>query len=297
VRPDGFWRAGWRGMVAIAAAYVAFLLFAQFGFLGQAQRELGDAGLVRAVMAAMGIGGLAASLGTAALLGRVPGLRLVRAGLGAVAAVAVASVASHGLPGLLAAGAAIGASLGLLTVAVAASLPELVPRSALGRAAGLATGAAYLVSNVPALFEADPAVRALFPAALALAALALAPGRAPADPGPAARRSPAARLLPLLIVFLVLIWLDSAAFAVIQADPELKARTWGSAGQKLVQGASTSRRRWARARCSTPASASPCRWPPGGCSPWPSRSCSTAARPGGWPGRSTPSASRSTPPP
>ncbi|HEX6863034.1 MAG TPA: hypothetical protein VF414_09480, partial [Thermoanaerobaculia bacterium] len=56
-------RGAWRGLLTIAATYVAFLLFAQFGFLSQLQRELGDAGRVRAAMAAMGIGGLGASLG------------------------------------------------------------------------------------------------------------------------------------------------------------------------------------------------------------------------------------------
>src|SRR6185503_5397905 len=94
-------RGAWRGLLTIAATYVAFLLFAQFGFLSQLQRDLGDAGLVRAAMAAMGIGGLAASLGAAWLLGRVPGPRLVRIGLGAVAAVAAVSVLCHGFASLV----------------------------------------------------------------------------------------------------------------------------------------------------------------------------------------------------
>ena len=80
-------RGSWRGLLAIAATYVAFLLFAQFGFLAQLRHDLADAGRVRAAMAAMGIAGLAASLGTAWLLGRIAGPRLVRIGLGAVAIV------------------------------------------------------------------------------------------------------------------------------------------------------------------------------------------------------------------
>ncbi len=229
MRPE---RGAWRGVLTIAATYVAFLLFAQFGFLSQARSDLGDAGRVKAVMAAMGIAGLAASLGTAWLLGRVRGPRLIRIGLGAVAAVAAGSVAVHGFPGLLAAAAGIGASMGLLTVALAASLREIVPARVAGRAAGLGTGAAYLVSNVPALFEASPAMRALFPAALALVALALfreaGDGGAPRESGYSFPR--------LLITFLVLIWLDSAAFAIVQASPELKAQTWGSTAQQLAQG-------------------------------------------------------------
>jgi len=178
-----FWRGAWRGLLAIAATYTAFLLFAQFGFLSQVQRDLREAGQVRAVMAAMGIAGLAASLLTAWLLGRVPALRLVRTGLGAVAAVAAVSIACHGFPALFAVAAAVGASIGLLTVALATALPEMAPWGATGLVAGLGTGLAYLVSNVPWLFEAAPVVRALFPAGLAL--VALAPAEKGADRGPA----------------------------------------------------------------------------------------------------------------
>lgn len=228
-------RLAWRGVLTVAATYVAFLLFAQFGFLSQVQRELADAadtGQVRFVMGVMGVTGLAASLGTAWLLGRVPGPRLIRIGLASVAAVAAISIGCHGLPALTAVAAGIGGSLGLLTVAVAASLPEIVPRRSMGLAAGLGTGLAYFVSNVPALFEAAPAVRALFPAGLALVALALSPRRV--EPGPVEDDSPG--LVRLLVIFLILIWLDSAAFAVVQATPDLKAQTWGSAAQKLLQG-------------------------------------------------------------
>src|SRR6185436_8290520 len=144
---------------------------------------LREAGQVRAVMAAMGIAGLAASLLTAWLLGRVPALRLVRTGLGAVAAVAAVSIACHGFPALFAVAAAVGASIGLLTVPLATALPEMAPWGATGLVAGLGTGLAYLVSNVPWLFEAAPVVRALFPAGLAL--VALAPAEKGADRGPA----------------------------------------------------------------------------------------------------------------
>jgi len=223
----------WRGALAIAATYVAFLLFAQFGFLAQLQRDLGDAGRVRMAMAAMGIAGLAASLGTAWLLGRIPGVRLIRMGLGGVAAVAILSLACHGLPGLMATAAGIGASLGLLTVAVAASLPEIVPPEWTGRAAGVATGTAYSLSNMPALFEGSPAARALFPAALAVVALIFAPRSVDAGPRPRPQEN---LFVSILITFLVLIWLDSAAFAIVQGSPELKALTWGGPARQLVQG-------------------------------------------------------------
>ena len=241
-------RADWRGLLAIAATYVAFLLFAQFGFLSQVQKDLADANQVKAVMASMGIAGLAASLGTAWLLGRFPAVGLVRVGLGAVAGVAVISVACHGFAALFAVAAGIGGAIGVLTVALATGLPEMVPGRT-GLAAGLGTGVAYFVSNLPVLFEAAPAVRALFPAGLALlAAVALterSPTQRPSPPGPLSHPHslPPGRggrdrfgFVLMLVIFLVLVWLDSAAFAIVQANPELKAQTWGSVGQKLVQG-------------------------------------------------------------
>lgn len=229
------------GILAIAATYVAFLLFAQFGFLRQLQTDLGDTARVRAAMAAMGGAGLAASLATAWLLGRVRGPLLVRGGLLGVALVAAGSVFCHGFASLVAMAAAIGAAIGLLTVALAASLPQLVPPGFAGRAAGVATGAAYFVSNLPALFEAAPAARALFPAGLALAAaVAMLAFRVDGSPAGRDAAAPApgreAAFLPLLATFLVLVWLDSAAFAVVQASPALKALTWGSAGKTLLQG-------------------------------------------------------------
>ncbi|HYU33876.1 MAG TPA: cbb3-type cytochrome c oxidase subunit II [Thermoanaerobaculia bacterium] len=234
------WREAWRGVLAVAATYVAFLLFAQFGFLSQVQHDLVEAGKVRAVMAAMGVAGFAASLGTAWLLGRVPALRLVRTGLGAVAAVAVVSVFCHGFFPLFAVAAAIGVSIGLLTVSLATALPEMVPRGSIGLAAGVGTGLAYLVSNVPVLFEAAPGVRALFVAGLAVVALVGPHPPNPPLPSPPLPPGEGGTTAPgfgrLVVIFLVLVWLDSAGFAIVQANPGLKDQTWGSAGQKIVQG-------------------------------------------------------------
>ncbi len=62
-------------------------------------------------------------------------------------------------------------------------------------------------------------------------------GPAPIPPPvlPAALYGPLA-LAGVVLAFLVLVWLDSAAFAVIQRTAALKGLTWGTAGQKLTQG-------------------------------------------------------------
>lgn len=234
---------GWPGLLAVAATFSSFLLYAQFGFLTLAQERLAGPGEVRLVMAAMGAAGLAASFAAARLLRRRPARSLVRLGLGASAAAAPASLMALGVPGLAAAAAALGAATAVLTVALAAGLAELVPGRRRGLAVGAAVGCAYLACNVPVLFAAPPAAQALFVTAVCGGAW-LSLRRAAGSPRSAVRTSaggPRWRYRPwgfaaVTVSFLVLVWLDSAAFAVIQETPALKALTWGTAGQKLLQG-------------------------------------------------------------
>src|ERR1700722_13158692 len=69
--------AGWRGVCLVAVTYVYFLIFAQFAFLKRLS-DLGIAGAhLKAVMAAMAVGGIFFSLLTARLTLRTsPALRL-----------------------------------------------------------------------------------------------------------------------------------------------------------------------------------------------------------------------------
>lgn len=238
-----------RGAFAVFAAYVGFLLFAQFGLLEQVRSDLRDPRAVQAVMAAMGLSGLAASLCTGAWLRRRDARAVVRAALAGFAAVAALSVVCHGTTALAAAAALTGVSIGVLTVSIAASLPDLVGRRRTGLAAGTATGGAYFVCNVPWLFAGTPALRALVPAAIALVAAALLPrarradgADGPARPGPEPVGEPAPRggsradLARAVVAFGALVLLDSAAFAVVQAQPALKALSWGSPSQQFMQG-------------------------------------------------------------
>lgn len=234
-------------MGAVAATYVFFLLWAQFGFVALLRERLGGSGggaaEVRAAMAAMGIAGLAASLGTTVLLARVPARRLVRLGLAAAPLSALAALACRGLPSFLAVAAATGAATAVLTVSLAAGLRSLIRGRRIGLAVGGATGAAYLLCNLPAVFEAPPAGQAVV-AALACGGAWLALGRAAGAADDAAdgrdlfppvlyRRF---GLAALVAAFLALVWIDSAAFAAIQESPELAAGTWGTAAGKVLLG-------------------------------------------------------------
>lgn len=239
------------GVAVVAVTFFYFLLFAQFGFLELLQQRLGSAAGVQRAMAAMGVAGLLGSLGTGWLLGRVRGARLVPAGLLAAAAAAGAAVGVRGGAATVAASAAVGLATALLTVAVAAELPALLARGRTGLQIGAGTGLGYALANVPALFTGAPELRALLPAAACLAVLPLAwraGGPRAATRPDAQAEPPSTGGLPLAVSFaplgvagmglalLALIGLDSAAFAVVQATPGLRAATWGGSGAIAAQG-------------------------------------------------------------
>nr|HRC86445.1 hypothetical protein [Thermoanaerobaculia bacterium] len=226
----------WQGLVAVFATYVQFLLWAQFGFLGLLHQRLSEPNDVRFVMAFMGTAGLVASFTTAAFLGRMAGRRLVVLGLAANAASALLALPAVGFGLLSLAAMLIGASTAVTTVAVAAELGNLLPPRRFGLTVGAGTGLAYFLCNLPPLFTAPPTLQALVVALVCgLAALALgrsnaAPGKveplrkgAPLGPWWAGRRGLAGACLALGL----LVGLDSAAFAWIQATPSFQQLTWG----------------------------------------------------------------------
>ena len=270
-----------RGVVAVAATYSFFLLWAQYGFLHLLRERLAGPAPLRLAMGAMGVAGLLASLAAARLLaprrlasrrsaphnpaprhpaphnpapphraGRGstptadPARRLLVAGFLACAAVAPAALAARGAVALTLAAAAIGVATALVTVPLAADLRRLLPGERYGLAVGLGTGVAYLACNLPPLFAGTPAVQAVFVAAVCLAAASLT-GRAPAPrtghPEPPAllprRAFRGAGFAAVVLAFLALVWLDSAAFAVIQETAPLKGASWAGAAHTLTQGA------------------------------------------------------------
>lgn len=235
------WLAEFPGLAAIAATYVYFLIWAQFGLLARMRTAGLDAGEIRLAMAAMGLAGLAASFATA----RLPAdRRTVAAGLAACAAAALAALAAGSLPGFAVAAAAVGAATAVATVSLAAALPTLVGPARRGLAVGAATGLAYLVCNLPALFEASPAAQARVAATLCLlAAAALRFGPARSDPpqplpdAPPLRNFHGLGWAAVVATFLALVWLDSAAFAIIQDSAALRQLTWAAGNVKLVLGA------------------------------------------------------------
>jgi cytochrome c oxidase cbb3-type subunit 2 len=216
-----------RGAALVAVTYVYFLIFAQFGFLAR----LGEWGIsgssLKIVMAAMAVGGILFSLLAAYMKTRRSAAARVRLGLGLCAASAFASsLVRIDLPGAIVLAFLIAAGLGILTVTLVAHLGLWLGDWGPILMIGLGTGVGYFICNVPAVFNAIPRHQALLSGLLCVAALALpnTPSSAPDIPqGETTSRM----VLPIaLSSFAVLIWLDSAAFYIIQHTPTLKADTW-----------------------------------------------------------------------
>lgn len=206
-----------RASLTVAAVYGFFLLFAQFAFVE----------LIRA--AGTGLTGEKVLLGAMALTGvlsgfltawRGPRPAMIRAGLvTAAVSAAIATVSGH-FAASLAAALLAGGALGTATVALAALLPGWCGVVAVG----FGTGLGYALCNIPAVFQATPSQQAWIAAGMAAAGAFSVPATS------AWSRSSVPRTLPfpaVVLIFTALVWMDSAAFFIIQHAADLKSGTWG----------------------------------------------------------------------
>ncbi|MFI5337650.1 MAG: cbb3-type cytochrome c oxidase subunit II, partial [Opitutales bacterium] len=215
-----------RPVALVAATYVYFLIFAEFALL-QLCRPLGAAE-IQWVLGGLGFGGIAGSLLAGRLYSDASGRRHLRIGfLGCALAALAALLGQHHLALLAGSALATGLALGWLTVTLASALPTLVPTGRLGLVCGLGTGLAYALCNLPALFTAGAGVQTLVAVAAGVAgAVLLGPARPAAVVRPARASNGSRELAGALLLFTVLVGLDSAAFNVIQTTPPLKAALW-----------------------------------------------------------------------
>lgn len=220
---EGSRKAHVAAVVLIAATYGYFLIFAQFAFLELLTKSVGAEGL-RAAMGAMGVGGITGSLLAAWRFRAETYAWSLRGGavVCAVAAVIGASTWSA---------AVIGLALGWLTVTLVAGLRGVVGIKRLGVVVGTGTGIAYAACNVPGVFHAEPRTQAWAGVAFMLIAMG-ATRWLRTDPVrvSASRDFFGRRAAGWVAVFLALVWMDSAAFYIIQHTAELRAGTWGGSG-------------------------------------------------------------------
>ena len=220
-------QSGWQGASLVAITYVYFLIFAQFAFLKRlASLGVADAHL-KVVMAAMAVGGILCSLLTPRLsLYPSANLRL-RVGLFASGAAAFLSLLQLTLATSIALSFMIGAGLGVLTVTLVTHLRQWTGSRNPLLLVGLGTGVGYLACNLPGFFTASAEVQSTVAGLLCIAGICITLLPAPAQLEEATipiQRAPS--FFRVLAGFAALVWLDSAAFFIIQSNPALKAGTW-----------------------------------------------------------------------
>lgn len=225
--PGRLRNSGWQGAGLVAITYVYFLIFAQFAFLNRLA-ALGIAGThLKAVMGAMAFGGVLLSLLTPRMkLWPSPNLRL-RIGLGASGAAAFLALLPLGMAASVAVALLIGAGLGLLTVTLVTHLRQWCGDRNPILKVGIGTGTGYLLCNVPPFFAASPQVHAASAGLLCLAGIFIVPRNAALELVETKDSTRPAFAFALVVAcFAALVWLDSAAFFIIQNTAALKAGTW-----------------------------------------------------------------------
>lgn len=207
--------------LAVAGVYAYFLLFAQFAFLELLQAKVSGQGL-KVVLSMMAIGGVVSGFAVSSK-GKA-GRGLFIAAMITCAVVARCSTLTGSVQVFALLSLVMGASLGTATVCLASLIGRNLEPKRGCVWVGLGTGMAYACCNIPVVFMAAPTAQASISAALAtLAAL----GGAKLQESP--QEIPGARAIPwrAILIFGALVWMDSAAFYVIQHAPELKDGTWG----------------------------------------------------------------------
>ena len=212
-------------IVAIAAVYTYFLVFAQFGFLHALPAVLGGTHpWLRLIMGFMATAGVGSGFFAARVYTEKNGPNLLRTGfIIAGLAAALTWVARSPRP-FFAAALLTGAGLGLATVALAALLRREIGGTRLGFCIGAGTGVAYAVGSLPVIFAGAHSIQLLVgivAAVIGLLASQAFEQRAPRQQtsGPDYDRPGMALWISL---FLVLVGFDSAVFFLLQHQPALQ---------------------------------------------------------------------------
>ncbi|MCF7674456.1 MAG: cbb3-type cytochrome c oxidase subunit II [Akkermansiaceae bacterium] len=207
-----------RAAVLIAAVYGTFLIFAQFAFVALLRAGGAGPAMERALLGAMAVtgilGGFLAAWGS-------PRVKSVRSALVAVGLSAALAPLAHHWMAWLAVAAVTGAALGVATVALSALV-----RGWCGVGwVGLGTGLGYACCNLPWVFNQSPEVQSWIGAGFAFTGALVIPRAGDWRAGAAAAPL---RWWAAVAMFAALVWLDSAAFFIIQHVAELKAGSWGA---------------------------------------------------------------------
>ena len=208
-----------RAAGVVAMVYAHFLIFAQFAWV-ELMRAAGATQLSEKIaLGTMAFAGITAGFVTAR---RNTTHAVLRAAFILAAVSAAFSPWASAVPFALLVSLLTGAAIGTMTVSLAPLLPGWCGIGWVG----LGTGIGYALCNFPPVFLASPAQQAGFGAAFALLGAALVPGKA--STALVVRNAPPRHgIVAVIAAFTALVWLDSAAFFIIQHERDLKSATWG----------------------------------------------------------------------
>lgn len=222
-RPQGGLLAGvslpLRAAVVVAMVYAHFLIFAQFAWVELMRAAGGTPITEKLALGSVATAGIAAGFLVA---WRNSSPVILRIAFVAAAVSAAASPWASSMPAALFVSLLTGAAIGTMTV----SLAPLLPRWCGLGWVGLGTGIGYALCNLPPVFLATPAQQAGLGAVFALLGAAIVPQTAETLSSPIDPRTRDG-IISTIAAFTALVWLDSAAFFVIQHERDLKSATWG----------------------------------------------------------------------
>lgn len=233
----GFARALVPAAGLVAGIYVFFLIFAQFGFVHGLRGAGMSVEAIHRTLGVMALAGIITSVLSVVIMRRVQAryvgtFGLLTASLAGGLAGLGFHAAGFGTPLFVLVAVLTGVGLGAATVAAAVLLRAFTGGRALGLHVGAGTGLAYLVCNIPGIFDAAPATKGWFGAAAALGgAVAAWAGRTRLEVRDGSRYRALGRREAVglaTVAFLGLVWFDSAAFTVVQSSTQLRSAHWGA---------------------------------------------------------------------
>lgn len=214
-----------KGILLVATTYFYFLIYAQFAFLEIAKATLGE-NSISSIMAVMGISGIIFSLISIKLIKLYESKAIMLTGYLICGLTGIFSYFNQSYVELLFNSFLIGTGLSLLTVSLASSISIFFKQDKIGIGCGLGTGLAYFTCNIPHIFTSQPKTHGLYVAFTSLVSLLFLLRSKFESTKESTSIKINIKLYKYILVFLALVWFDSAAFYVIQMAGELKSATW-----------------------------------------------------------------------
>ena len=210
-----------RAAAVVAMVYAHFLIFAQFAWVELLRAKGSSHPMETVALGAMALAGIVSGFLVAR---KQASPRLLRLSLAAAGLSSALAPWAASMPFAIAISLLTGAALGAATV----SLAPLLPRWCGVAWLGLGTGIGYALCNLPPVFTATPPVQATLAAFFAFAGALFVPRREMPVHVPA-RIHGDPSMIAAIAAFTALVWLDSAAFFIIQHSFDLRSATWGNA--------------------------------------------------------------------